>query len=251
MGPKQRHMGILDKWVLKRAEKIKSAEKAKQEEQERLYTERMEHSRKIRKEVKETLEKLIDEKAKELENTPCHIEVGQTAILNIYSIGREGNNGWDGGPRSLLHNLKSKIKEPVTVKITDIYVDESLAGEIMDKYLENHSQERLEELLKREDLVKHYQVWLGIRKKSQSLGNEYGLYRTALFDTDDEFKPKWGLNTDSFLPYGSKEYQETYNVWAQEIDLYRNKEMINLKIKELEQQKRDIDEKYKGIKYKV
>jgi hypothetical protein len=49
--------------------------------------------------------------------------------------------------------------------------------------------------------------------------------------------------------YGSKEYQETHNVWAQEIDLYRKKEMIDLKIKELEQQKIDIDEKYKGIKY--
>jgi hypothetical protein len=242
-------MGILDKWVLKRAEKIQAADKAKREEQERLYTERMEHSRKIRKESKETLEKFIDEKAEEFEKTPCHIEVGQTAILNIYSIGRNGNNGWDGGPRSLLNNLKSKIKEPVTVKITEIYVDKSLAGEIMDKYLENNSQERLEQLLKREALVGDYQVWLGIRKRSQSLGNEYGLYRTALFDTDDEFKPKWGLNTDSFLPYGSKEYQETYNVWAQEIDLYRNKEIIDLRIKELEQQKREIDEKYKGIKY--
>jgi predicted transcriptional regulator len=209
----------------------------------------MEHNRKIRNEANEILRKFIVEKAKELEKKPCHIEVGQTAILNIYSIGRNGNNGWDGGPRSLLHNIKSKIKEPVTVKITDIYVDESLAGEIMDKYLENHSQERLEQLLKREALVGDYQVWLEIRKKNQSLGNEYGLYRTALFDTDDEFKPKWGLNTDSFLPYGSKEYQETHNVWAQEIDLYRKKEMVDLKIKELEQQKRDIDEKYKGIKY--
>jgi hypothetical protein len=242
-------MGILDKWVLKRAEKIQAAEKAKREEQQRLYSERMEHNRKIRNEATEILRKFIDEKAKELEKKPCHIEVGQTAILNIYSIGRNGNNGWDGGPRSLLHNIKSKIKEPVTVKITDIYVDESLAGEIMDKYLENHSQERLEQLLKREALVGDYQVWLEIRKKRQSLGNEYGLYRTALFDTDDEFKPKWGLNTDSFLPYGSKEYQETHNVWAQEIDLYRKKEMVDLKIKELEQQKRDIDEKYKGIKY--
>lgn len=242
-------MGILDKWVLKRAEKIQAADKAKREEQQRLYSERMEHSRKIRNEANEILRKFIDEKAKELEKTPCHIEVGQTAILNIYSIGRNGNNGWDGGPRSLLNNLESKIKEPVTVKITDIYVDESLAEEIMDKYVDNHSQERLEELLKTEALVKNYQVWLEIRKKSQSLGNEYGLYRTALFDTDDEFKPKWGLNIDSFLPYGSKEYQETYNVWEQEIDLYRNKEMIDLRIKELEQQKREIDEKYKGIKY--
>jgi hypothetical protein len=242
-------MGILDKWVLKRAEKIQAADKAKREEQQRLYSERMEHSRKIRNEANEILRKFIDEKAEEFEKTPCHIEVGQTAILNIYSIGRNGNNGWDGGPRSLLNNLESKIKEPVTVKITEIYVDKSLAEEIMDKYLENHSQERLEELLKREALVGDYRVWLGIRKRSQSLGNGYGLYRTALFDTDGEFKPKWGLNTDSFLPYGSKEYQETYDVWAREIDLYRNKEMIDLRIKELEQQKRDIDEKYKGIKY--
>lgn len=242
-------MGILDKWVLKRAEKIKSDEKAKQEEQERLYTERMEHSRKIRKEVKETLEKLIDEKAKELEKTPCHIEVGQTAILNIYSIGRDSNNGWDGGPRSLLNNLKTKIKEPVTVKITKIYVDRSLAEEIMDKYIDNQSYERLQQLLLMKKLQDDYQTWIGIRRKG-SLGDNYGLYRTALFDTDDEFKPKWGLNTDSFLPYGSKEYQETYNVWAQEIDLHRNKELLDLRIKELEQEKREIDEKYKGIKYR-
>ena len=242
-------MGILDKWVLKRAKKIQAAEKAKQEEQQRIYSEDMELRGKIRTEARETLQNFISEKSQEFEKTPCHIEVGQTAILNIYSIGRDGNNGWDGGPRSLLNNLKTKIKEPVTVKITKIYVDRSLAEEIMDKYIDNQSYERLQQLLLMKKLQDDYQTWIGIRRKG-SLGDNYGLYRTAHFDTDDEFKPKWGLNTDSFLSYGSEEYRETYGVWAQEIDLRRNKELLDLRIKKLEQEKREIDEKYKGIKYR-
>ena len=242
-------MGIFDKWILKRAEKLQAAEKAKRDEESKKANDKWEAYRKLKKDAYEAIMELINEKAAEMEQTPCHIEVGQTAILNIYSLGRNGNNGWDGGPRSLLNNLKS-IKEPVTVKITKIYVDTSLADEIMSKYLDNHSEERLRQLMERGAIKGDYQVWLGIRNRSNNkLGDEYGLYRTAHFDTDDEFKPKWGLNVDSFLPFGSVEYQETYNVWSQEIDLYKNREMLDLRIKELEQQKREIDEKYKGLKY--
>lgn len=242
-------MGILDKWILKRAEKIQAAEKAKIDEESKKAKDKWEAYRKLKKDASEAIMELINEKAAEMEKAPCHIEIGQTAILNIYSLGRNGNNGWDGGPRSLLNNLKS-VKEPVTVKITEIYVDTSLADVIMSKYLDNHSEERLRQLTERGAIKSDYQVWLGARNRSDNkLGDTYGLYRTAHFDTDDEFKPKWGLNVDSFLPFGSAEYQEAYNVWAQEIDLYRNREMIDLKIKELEQQKREIDEKYKGLKY--
>ena len=242
-------MGILDKWILKRAEKIQAAEKAKRGEESKKANDKWEAYRKLKKDASDAIMELINEKAAEMEKTPCHIGIGQTAILNIYSLGRNGNNSWDGGPRSLLNNLES-VKEPVTVKITKIYVDTSLADEIMSKYLENNSEERLRQLTERGAIKRDYQVWLGARNRSNNkLGDAYGLYRTAHFDTDDKFKPKWGLNVDSFLPFGSKEYQETYNVWAQEIDLYRNREMIDLKIKELEQEKRAIDEKYKGIKY--
>jgi len=240
-------MGIFDNWILKRSEKIKAKQKAIKDEEHRQYVEQLEVSRKINQEARDFLNKLVSKKAEEFSKQPCHIEAGQTAILNIYSLGRNGNNGWDGGPRSLINNLKQKPSKPVTVKITSVYVDTSLADERIDGFLDNYSTELIQRYLKEGVLERTYINWLD--QRSKNLGDLFGLYKTAHFDTDDEFKPRWGLNVDSFLSEGSKEYEETYQIWAQEIELYTNREMIDLRIKELEAEKRAIDEKYKGIKY--
>ena len=241
-------MGIFDNWILKRSEKIKDKQKAIKDEEHRQYVEEIEAGRKINQEARDILNKLVSEKEDEFNKQPCHIEVGQTAILNIYSLGRRGDNGWDGGPRSLINNLKQKPSKPVTVKITSIYTDTSLAQELIDRFLNYYSTELIQGYLREEVLERTYINWLN-RRSLGSLGDLFGLYKTAHFDTDDEFKPRWGLNVDSFLPEGSNEYEETYQVWAQEIELYTNREMIDLRIKELEAEKRAIDEKYKGIKY--
>jgi len=246
-------MGLFNNWIIRRAEKIKDQEKAKREEEFTKESEKLVFYRKTRNQSREILYKLIDEKAEELEKTQCHISEGQTAILNVYEMSRSGNNGWDGGPRSLTSNLKTRPKTPVTVKITKIYSDVSLAQEIADKYLDNRSSETLSVLIERGNLVKDYLNYLRIKRggsEGSRLGDEMGLYKTAHFETDDEFQPKWGLNVYSFLAYGTEEYKETYNIWARELEIESQIEELDRRKKEIENEKKELEEKCKGIKYR-
>jgi hypothetical protein len=76
-----------------------------------------------------------------------------------------------------------------------------------------------------------------------------GLYKTAHFDYDGSFKPKWGLNINSFLKEGTPEYYKTYEMWAREIVINIQREEVNQKLKELNDEMKKIDEEYRGIKY--
>jgi hypothetical protein len=246
-------MGLINNWIIKRAEKIKAQEKAKRDEEIEKERERLAEYYKIRKNARDIIYNLIRERGEELKKTPCHISEGQTAILNVYRMGRDGDNGWDGGPRSLTNNLKSRPKTPVTVKITKIYTDTSLADEIADKYIDNRSIESLSKLIEEGNLVKDYLNYLRIKRgdsEGSRLGDEMGLYKTAHFETDDEFQPRWGLNTNSFLAYGTEEYRETYNTWARELEIESQMEELDERKKEIEDEKKKLTEKYREIKYR-
>lgn len=249
-------MSLINKWILNRAEKIKKKqeliEKEKTEKRQERYNLLKEHKTKLRVEI----EKNLHEESNKYNEEPTHINVEDDAILNIYSMGREGYNGWDGGVGSLLSNIpKEEETKPVTLKITKIYVDHSLSNEIIDNFFDNHSDEWLYEKITVDNVFKFFVNWRTVKLNDVSTKKLYdkrkilGLYKTAHFEYDGSFKPKWGLNIDCFLKKGTPEYDRTYVIWEKEIDIKKKLQDANDLKKALELEKRKIEEEYRGYKY--
>ena len=240
-------MKFLDKWALKRVEKINQREaeqlRVRQELKEKYESHRKFFESKIRNRIQSIMEVY--------EKVPEHIKVGDRAIMNYYSIKYPGRNGWDGGVTSLLNHIPQEERTaPVTVIITKIYVDISRSNELIDKFFENHANQVLYENVKLERAWNFYLSWLKRKRNAEGL-NTYkllGLYKTAEFNYDGSFKPKWGLNIYSFHPEGTPEYQKTYDLWVREIEINAKRSEVNAKLKELNDEMKQIDEEYRGIK---
>ena len=98
-------MNIINKWILNRAEKIKKVQdeiKKQELSSKENYDLILKSHKKL---LQSSIEEMINDFAKEYESNPEHIQVGDSAIMNYYSIGREGRNGWDEGVRSLLEQI--------------------------------------------------------------------------------------------------------------------------------------------------
>jgi hypothetical protein len=249
-------MNIINKWILNSAEKIKKSQdeiKKRELKSKEDYNLVLTSHRKL---LKSSIEEMINDFAKEYESNPEHIEVGDNAIMNYFSIGREGRNGWDGGVSSLLNHIPQQERtSPVTVKITKLYVDLSLANEYIDRFFINHCDEWLHKNITVGAVKKFFIQWRQVITNDVSSKKLYtdreliGLYKTAHFDYDGSFKPKWGLNINSFLKEGTPEYYKTYEMWAREIVINIQREEVNQKLKELNDEMKKIDEEYRGIKY--
>lgn len=222
-------MGIFNKWILAKAEKIKAKNEAiARSEREKLHKEYVVR-RDLINSVKSKLNSFIQDRAKEYdESFPCELQVGDRAIINYYSFRKSGNNGWDGGPGALLNNIpKEELTKPVIVKITKIYVDRSLADERIDKFINDSGEPALRNALEYQTLEKLYKNWCS-KYRSSIIGDIFGLYRTAHFEYDGSFKPNWGLNTDCFISDRYPEFQETFDIWQTELDLTAELAKINL-----------------------
>lgn len=242
-------MGIFDKWILAKAERIKAEkaaiEKAAAEQHHREYTIR----RELINSAKSKLYALIKKKSEEFSNAfPCELQIGDRAVLNHYSLRRTGNNGWDGGPGSLLSNIpKSELTKPVIVKITSVRVDCSLADERLDKFIDQVSEDFLRKHMMNDSLEKQYEFWItnGGRYKGAIIGDEFGFYWTAHFEYEGSFKPRWGLNSNSFISDKFPEFEKTVEIWQEEIDLNRELELTKAKLSELTAKKELLSTKYR------
>lgn len=240
-------MGLLDKWALKRVEKIKQREAEELKIRLANQANYKAHRDCIDIEIRTQIQVVMDEYEKEKE----HIKVGDRAIMNYFSIKYPGRNSWDGGISSLLNNIPQEERTaPVTVIITKIYVDISWSNELIDKFFENHSVQGLYENVKIGRAWYFYLNWLkNIRNKNGlSTPELLGLYKTAHFNYEGSFKPKWGLNIYSFHPEGTPEYEKTYQLWVREIEINMKRAELNAKMKELNDEMKQIDEEYRGIK---
>jgi hypothetical protein len=153
-------MNIINKWILNKAEKIKKSqdEIKKQELKSKQDYELVLKSHKNL--LKSSIKEMINDFAKEYESNPEHIEVGDNAIMNYFSIGREGRNGWDGGVSSLLNHIPQQERtSPVTVKITKLYVDHSHSDEYIDRFFVNHCDEWLYKNMTVESVKKFFIQW--------------------------------------------------------------------------------------------
>lgn len=228
-------MSLLDKWILSRAKKIEAKEKALYESE----TKKRKTISDSMKLVKEILIRRINKEAKELADIETHINIGDKAILNVYSLGgKNGSNGWDGGTSSLIKNIpKEELNEPVIVEISEIYIDTSLAEERVGRFADNLDNDLLLLMMNDEKLVfEEYTYWLINRTGS----SDYGLYKTAYFKYDGTFQPKWGLNIDSFLKEGTPEYKKTYSLWKRELVLNSKIEKLKTQLKKLDAEREKI-----------
>ena len=243
-------MKILNNWILKKAKAIQAKEAAELAKSEAARKEKYESNRLLNQKRRDTIMFELQKQMEHLESKECHIKVGDNAVINYYSIGRNGRNGWDGGPTSLLTHIPQEERTaPVTVKITKLYVDTSLAHGLIDKFFENHSDDWMNVHCPPEKAWYVYCQWLKTRRVHTDLGDRFGLYKTAHFDYAGSFKPKWGLNLDSFLREGTPEYTKTIELWTREIEINRKKEECREEMAQLEAEMKKIDEEYREIKF--
>jgi hypothetical protein len=238
---------LFDNWAIKRVEKIKQREA--EELKIRLDNEAnyKAHCTCIDMEIRAQIQIVMEEYEKE----PNHIKVGDRAIINYFSIKYPGRNGWDGGVSSLLNHIPDEERTaPVTVIITQIYVDTSYSNELIDKFFGNHSAQWLYGNVKLERAWDFYLTWLKVRRSKDGLNTRelLGLYKTAHFNYEGSFKPKWGLNVYSFHPEGTPEYTKTYELWVREIEINLKRAELSAKMKELNDEMKQVDEEYRGIK---
>jgi len=241
-------MKIFDNWALKRAEKIKHREALEQREREETSKKHSDHRSKIEYEIRRHISALMEE----YEKMECHIEVGDRAIMNYFSIKRPGRNSWDGGVASLLDRIpKEERTQPVIVNITKLYVDTSFSNELLDRFFLEHSSEWLFESCKVENAWKSYQAWRRhhlsrAREKALNDVQMVGLYKTAHFDYEGSFKPKWGLNVNCFHKDGTPEFENTFNLWSREIEINRKKEEVRKELQKLEEELQKLEEEIRS-----
>lgn len=224
-----RATAIQNKEALKLAEKTEKAKKESELRQEAYLADRKVLQNGIR-----VLHEVIDARARTMENIPCHVKAGDTAILNIYSLGYSGSNSWDGGPQAFLSCItdKQEIDSPVIVQITEVYVDKSLAYDKIEHFIEREMN--FNDLKTADDayIRNCYQKYVGA-----SNNTDYFLYKTAKFNNNTTFQPQWGLNVKSFIPKSSPDFKKTYDIWREEIELaWRNAE-LRKKLQEIELRK--------------
>jgi hypothetical protein len=261
-------MSIISKWILKKAEAIKKKQEAEEAAKKAAeLTEQQEYRSQLRS-LRDYLENVIKEYAKAKESEPCHIKTGDRVVLNIYSLGEvDPINGWDGGPLA----MSKYLKEPTTMIITDVYVDTSYAFELIDRFFNNNAfvhkngnlflvrgtmvrnrYRETEQLIGTMNAWQIFYEWMKRRKDmfgGISAGDSTGLYKTARFDYDGDFKPSWGLNVYSFLKEGTPEFDETLRVWSREVAIEAEMKRLAEESQKLQQEKREISKKYKGITY--
>lgn len=244
-------MGIFDKWILARAKRIETERNEQQAaEQQKYYCEYAERL-KIRAAAREQINTALEAEISEFKKTPHHLEIGKPAILNVYSLSRDGYNGWDGGPSSLIQHCKF-IDEPIVVTILEVYVDTSLTHEMADRFLDADHSVAMKHWVEQGSAGRMFIDWLKLQRKTRiyhGFGNDVCLYWTAKFETSPSlnFQPKWGLNVDSFISQGEAQFNETWKVWRDEIELTH---LISKKKDELDAVRRDLaklQENYRNI----
>ena len=246
-------MGLFNNWILTRAEKIKAKQEAKQKAERDTQQKQYENNQKIVSQAKDILYRSLEPIIETLEKTPCHIKEGDVAILNRYCmVHPHAQNGWDGGPNTFINHCHEDDKNtPIKCDILSIHVDTSFAHEKIDKWIDNRSYENLQNLIEANTLVSSYQNWYKHFTPKDMLWKEhFGLYKTAMFKAHfTKFNPSWGLNVGSFLEINTPEAKETNEIWLEEISLDFAYKQLDDQIKKLKERKREIDEKYRNIKY--
>jgi len=244
---------LIQRFILKKAEEIKKTEKEKQELEARKLKDSWELRSNKKKKIEEVIRKHLSTIGDSLKSSPDHIAKGDEAILNIYSLaGIKSYNSWDGGPRSYIVNCGNDL--PVIVLIEKIVIDYSLANERLENWIDQLTDDQLDDTsrISESEIISRYTLWSNRRYTDSSvLGYwNFGIYKTAKFsNVSHEFKPQWGLHIGSFLKLDSPEGKTTREIWEEENTISMEMSALKTRQNELENKRREIDKKYKGITY--
>jgi hypothetical protein len=135
------------------------------------------------------------------------LKVGNVAILNYYNLKPNRLFGWEGGLKSIIDNSRD-FNEDIMVKITDVILDKSLVYNRVDIFIEKFDIKDMT----LENVWNKFERWIehiNLNYLNINEDNKWGFYSAVYFDTNCPFKPKWSLNTNSFLKYGKREYDMT------------------------------------------
>lgn len=204
---------------------------------------------------RQSIKKLLNEQIESEEDSfrklfPEPFGVGDVLILNRYSIDYDSSNGWDSGGLGLLSCIDRKEKKsPVIVKVTSVDVSYSFVSEMIERFINNtESDDYLKHWVDNNLLIKRFKNWY-INYSRLTIPNHFGLYWDIKFETNITFKPKWGLNSNSFHLLYSDAGKLTESLWIEESSIEEEIRELENKRKALETRKRKIDEEYRGYKY--
>ena len=244
----------LDRWALKRAAKIKpvveKVQKKKADDWQKNYAIRQQLVIESRKMIHVGLQPIIEK----LEKTPCHIKVGDRAIMNVYELNYQGIGVWDGGARTYTRNAtEAGFPGPHYVTITDIRIDTSYTDDKIDKWIANLDEKVLKDLLTSGNTFAAFSRWFHNYGSTINIfyyPDTLGVYKNAFFDVGEcTFKPKWGLCVANFLKDDSESGKLTAAIVTEETEIdEKTKKLYEMKAA-LDARKREIEETYKGIKY--
>jgi len=244
-------MNLLDQWAIKRTatlnERKVATEKKQRAENEASYALQMQLRRDAKAIIKDEMikigAKMFDQKD--------HIERGDRVIFNVYELDHKCQNSWDGGPGSVIRNIKKEeIHGPVYATVTEIRVSHSFSDDMIDKFLDNFNHEVIKKVMEAGRLFDKYSSWFGVYASNTSsfFKENLGLYKDVFFSVEDvSFQPNWGLNKGCFLKADSSAGIITAKVWEEEIEIAEKLEAIRGKEKALRLRKEQIDAEYKGI----
>jgi hypothetical protein len=247
-------MNIINKWILNRAEKIKADKEAREKSTEAARQKEYERQRQVNQKAKQILYESLQPFIDKMSEETCHIKPTDVAVINKYGmLHKDCFNGWDGGPNSFLrHCHEDDRNTPVMVDILSIHVDTSLAHERIENWVDNRSYEVLEKLIMNPGslFAEYHTHATRMTPKDYTFGKTYGLYKTAMFKGHfTKFNPTWGLNVGSFLECNTPEAKETVEIWREEISLDFARKQLKEQTDKIDARKREIDEKYRNIKY--
>jgi hypothetical protein len=232
----------------------KEAYRYKKEEEDKIAesNEAYERMKKMKSSIRSyIIDRLNSEKVRYEEMYPEPFSVGDVLILNRYGIGKESSNGWDCGAHGLLSCVdKEDRKSPIIVRVTKCSITTSFSEEVIDRFIDQVDLNMLYDryLTEKESAFRSFCRYFS-SYTSMPIPNHLGMYWDVYFETAIKFQPKWGLNFQSFHRATSEEGKLTAQLWEEESAIENELIQIEERRRDLESQKRNIDEKYRGIKY--
>jgi len=180
-----------------------------------------------------------------------HIEVGDKVIFNVYELNQKCYNSWDGGPRSVISNLKTKLLNPLYATVSEIRVSHGFSDDMIDKFLDNHKSDIIQRMMATGDIFYNYQIWFETVTSNSLTSNSFfkenlGLYKDVFFIIEGStFQPKWGLNKGCFLKADSDAGKLTAKIWEEELEIKRKIEILDIQKVALELRKKQINDEFK------
>lgn len=176
-------------------------------------------------EAEKLIGEFIDSIKDNMNNSGCHLNPGDTAILNIYELDYACKNGWDSGPSAILKNISEDVRrKPLKVRITNVKISRSYYTDNLDRFFNKYYGPYIKKMIDNGELIEIFKDFMSDKLWSEN----YGLYWDVFFEPINfEFNPVWGLNSGSFLLEGTNGASITESYWIEHGEILSKWDEIN------------------------